>query len=273
MNYVSRISDSPNSHFDELIAEFSEVFAQTKNKNFKKRVLIVGGGNCFHETRILRATMWTDFEVVLVDKCYPTYLADVQFTWIDDFMPNALKKISKENFDLFICLANSYFWYDSEKIYEKCFELLNSGAHVVTDFLLTPPIRKAVNQALRDWLLVSTSDEDLLDKVNNLTELSFQLNKSLHESSYVPNICVEELGIDNSHINAQQLAYESLWPLWSKKDASRLEIERYTLWQVLSHGELSTSFDLNFFTQQNNLCVNRIVRVAKNRTGLIATKK
>lgn len=272
MNHVSQISDPPNSHFDDLIAKFSEESAKTKKKDTRKRVLIVGGGSCFYEIKLLKATMWTDYEVFLVDKAVPTYLANTQLTWIDEFMPNALDKIEKENFDLFICLANSYYWPDSVKIYEKCFTLLNPGAMIVTDFLLTPPIRKAVNQILRDWLLDSTTSENLFVRVNSLTELSFQLNRSLHESSYVPDICVEELGMDNSHINTQQLAYESLWPLWFKIGASRQEIERYTLWQVLSHGELSMSFDINSFAKQNKLSVNRIVRIAKNRTGLIATK-
>jgi len=230
-------------------ADLRKYFPNDKYLNLKKikKVLIIGGGTCKSEQKILNQFGITDIEITSCDfikpKIYDRKLVK-KLNWISKSISKKSKVPTKGKYDLIICLATSRYFEDPFKVLFNLKLLLNEKSLILFDFYYLPPIRRASVDFMYKWLIKewAKNKNQTKKKLLSIAKISKHLGKHLSEKKINQEISIPELGIYSGERDIQSIVYESFFPFWSRTGASTKEISFLLAWQFLS---ISNDYDKN----------------------------
>ncbi len=260
-------------------AELFRILQQSFNFDKDKTVtiMIVGGGACDVEKKIIEKIGLNNVKIIAVDYIKPSINKSSVYRDVKWIPGGVSKELICENnikADIVICLGTSRYFENASEMYAIMMGVLVPGGLVVLDFYQLPYLRQATTNVMREWVKIewNKDNDKIKKKLNDLVLISQALSEQLGEASVHLEYGIKELGIEPGTIKLQQLIYESLFPFWFRGGMSQTEMAAQLVWMFLPKSHNNTIDVIEKFACDNELIIDEIHEIGKDTRVLIAKK-
>ena len=239
-----------------------------------KRVLIIGGGTCKSEQKILKTLKFKNLSLFSCDvvkpKVYETEVVKT-ITWIEGKISEDQVFKFSHKFDILICLATSRYFKNPFNLLTNLRKHLKKNAVIIFDFYYLPPVRQKAVNVMNNWLLSEwkKDEKNAQKKLLTLSFISKELARLAKNSKIVVKDQISELGIFKGESNIQSIIYESIFPFWSRENASLKKVSALLTWQFLSIGNDTSKMKITNYSKKNHIKIVSLEQISKDTNILI----